>query len=174
MKTLPYDFDQLEISIIETLNNKVDYFHDNKVTGDFEWTQGLKKVLGGLGEEKGYVVCASGFKSWLEAEWLYDMTWYKEEGKGEEARLIEVPLVVESEWNLDFKHIKYDFEKLLVANAIHRLMICQAKKDRFDFLWKYFEDAVAKYPHLKKDDRFLIAILDHEEEVFSCKVMLKQ
>lgn len=64
--------------------------------------------------------------------------------------------IVESEWKRDFFHIKGDFEKLLVANAILRFFIFylwQEEKDR------YLKDAVEKYKLGRSGDRFMIAIL---------------
>src|SRR3954452_24202046 len=79
---------------------------DNEVYGDLKWTQGLKKALCTLGSDYGYKVCTSTEKKDFENEWLYDLVWYKEDGGH---FLIDVPLVVESEWkkNLE-KDIKFD------------------------------------------------------------------
>jgi hypothetical protein len=140
--------------------------HEQKITGNRSWTLEIKKRLTRLGENYGYKTCASGFGGDCEPEWLYDIVWYKEEGEGHNARLTGVSLVAESEWNLDFKHIKYDFEKLLLANASLKLMICQGHVKSKDGLMEYFKQAISKYKAGQRGDIFLIAILDCNDEEF--------
>jgi hypothetical protein len=62
-------------------------------------------------------------------EWLYDLHWFKEGGS---YRMTSLPLVVECEWAYkrkgdedkdDYSAVKWDFQKLLVANAKLRLMV---------------------------------------------------
>jgi hypothetical protein len=67
-------------------------------------------------------VCASGFEGKFEPEWLYDLIWYK---NNSEVRLETVPLVLESEWAYDYYDIRFDFEKLLLANAPLKVMVFQ-------------------------------------------------
>jgi len=82
----------------------------------------IKKLLGDLGKRLGYKVCASTWDKKYNSEWLYDLVWYRE---NDEEYLVEVPLVVECEWGTNTKkHIKFDFEKLLLAKAGIKLMIC--------------------------------------------------
>lgn len=52
-------------------------------------------------------------------EFLVDFC-IREEGNG---KFKKIPLACECEWNLDFKSIQYDFEKLLVLNADLKVMI---------------------------------------------------
>jgi hypothetical protein len=147
--------------------------HAQHIIGDGPWTKEIKKRLAGMGNSYGYAASVGGFRDEHEPEWLFDLVWYKEEGKGENARLIEVPLVVESEWNLHFGHIKYDFEKLLVANAGLRLMICQARIENRDRIFNYCKDAVAKYNLSRSGDTYLIALLDTDTEKFYFDVIIK-
>src|SRR2546430_11816980 len=46
---------------------------------------------------------------------------------GSGGSLIGLPLVLESEWGTHDEAIDYDFQKLLVARAEHRVMICQGQ-----------------------------------------------
>lgn len=55
-------------------------------------------------------------------EFLVDFCIREEEEK-EDSKFKKIPLACECEWNLDFKSIQYDFEKLLVLNADLKLMI---------------------------------------------------
>lgn len=135
----------------------------HEIKGDGEWTKKIKLLLGELGERSGFGVCTGGFKDRFEPEWLCDLAWYRE---NEAEFLVEVPLVMESEWNRTLKYIKFDFEKLLLTNATLRLMICQAKPEKIDDLKVFFRNAVKAYGQLDKGSRFLIAVLDSDSEEF--------
>jgi hypothetical protein len=161
-------------AIKQSLNDFEREAHLTGITGDSNWTYGIKHRLMNLGWKHDYQVSAGGFPGECEPEWLYDMVWYREEGEGEDKRLTEVALVVESEWKSDFRNIKYDFEKLLVANASLRLMICQAKPQYKEDRMAYFKNAVAQYRYGRKGDTFLIALLDKESEKFCFEQVTKQ
>lgn len=153
------NFDNIELEIINALNlvTKEAYI-DKTLKGDANWTYRIKKLLCELGIKKGFETCTGGFKNdVINGEWLYDIVWFIDD---QDDYLCEVSLVAESEWGRTLKHIKDDFEKLLVSNSTHRLFICQAKPDQLDEFKKYFKEAVRRYPHLHKGDRFLVAILD--------------
>src|SRR4051794_25171184 len=97
--------DFLEEQIITVLNNAVEELHANGIQGDDSWTRKFKERLAELGESLGCKICTSGFKDIYNNEWLFDMVWYKE---NEKQQLVDVPLVVESEWRKSLKHIKFD------------------------------------------------------------------
>ena len=89
-------------------------------TSDRTWTSELKRRIGDLGRERGYHICASGRAApGGQGEWLYDFVWLSIEGQS----IVDVPLVLESEWAIDLKNIDGDFSKLLLARADHRVMI---------------------------------------------------
>ena len=67
----------------------------NKVYGDYNWTNHIKRCLAELGSSNGFEICAATENKEYQNEWLYDLVWYKENSEG---LLIDVPLVVESEW----------------------------------------------------------------------------
>ena len=167
MKTTANPF---ENEIISTLNSAVKYLHDNKIYGDKNWTNSFKEQLAELGKNYGNEVCTSGFADLYNNEWLYDMVWYKENDK---KYLIEVSLVVESEWGGHLNQIKFDFEKLLTANSTHKLMICQSHPSNYDTLIEYFDEAIDCYQLNKIGERYLIAVLDKKEEEFYYEVFQK-
>ena len=115
-----------------------------KSKGNMDWTLAIKYKLGELGKENGFSTCASGCRDReYDAEWLYDLIWYKnnfEDGKSHERRLTEVPLVMEIEWSPDFLQIRYDFEKLLVANAPIKVMAFWN-----DGAFEKLQDGIEKY-----------------------------
>ena len=148
-------------SLIEDIKNCINqcsnYVDENNIFGDYQWTQTIKAFLGRLGSTKGYRICASGAEESFESEWLYDLVWFKENEKG---YLIEVPLVVESEWKQNLKDIKFDFEKLLVSKSPLKLMICNCKESTKASTLNYFQESINACPFVNTEEKFLIAILD--------------
>ncbi len=144
----------------------------------------IKKALALLGDKKlkgkpHYKVYANGLsrrlrtgdgRTFKDREWLYDLHWYTEvERKGCEYQPKKLPLVVECEWEPERKDdkkvcysgFKYDFQKLLVANAELRLMIfILRKKDSLQDLDDHFEKAIERYNNLAEGSKFLFIAFD--------------
>jgi hypothetical protein len=127
------------------------------------------QAVGHLGYESGYHVCAAGLKEEFDPAWLYDLIWYEQD---ENEFLLNVTLAVESEWGENFKHIKYDFEKLLAAKATHHLMVFQTRNFHKEERLQYFRDAVLIYRHRQPGDRYLIALLDTVDETFHFELII--
>jgi hypothetical protein len=108
------------------------------------------------------------------AEWLYDMHWYLD-GK-EPYTTTVVPLVMECEWNrvnrkdknkVPFSGIKYDFQKLLLANAELRLMIFKVNKTvHLEELHTYFIRNIKGYKHLTVGSKFLFIAFPEDQNTF--------
>lgn len=150
------NFDEIELKLIQILDNVLTEADKEKYTGDSMWTRRIKECIGAFGHEQGYEVAAGGCNGGFESEWLFDLVWYEEDEKN---RLVRIPLIVESEWNKDYRAIKYDFEKLLVGNAERRLMICQAYTENVEGLFVKLEEAIVAFKE-NYGDRFLIVIYD--------------
>ena len=90
------------------------------------WTKRIKDALAAIGTRSRLHVCP-GNAPGDEHEWLYDLVWYR---NNENSRLEQVPLVLESEWNMDPYDIRVDFEKLLVATSPLKVMVCQNHADK--------------------------------------------
>ena len=159
----------LEQQIISTLDLAVNYLHEHKIYSDKNWTSYFKETLAELGKTHENEICTSGFTDIYNSEWLYDMVWYK----NEKGYLSEVSLVVESEWGSHINQIKFDFEKLLSSNSIHRLMICQSHSSNLEKLINCFDEAINHYKQNKPGDRYLVAILDKTDEEFCYEVFQK-
>lgn len=159
-----------ELALVNELNLAEKEAHQHRLKGGSSWTDIIKDKLARSGEQLGYKICTSSFKDVYNSEWLFDMVWYEENA---EKRLISVPLVVESEWGKREDQIKFDFEKLLLANAKHRLMICQVTDSRKQSLEAYFKKAISDYQLNRKGDRYLIAMLSIEQEEFEFVVFEK-
>jgi len=117
----------------------------------------------------GYVVCASECKGADNGEWLFDLTWVAERklpNGGTE--FIDMPLVVESEWNEDFEEeILSDFDKLMVARAWLRVMIfqgpdSQTKMRCFDGL----RERIQAFVGSQSGGRYLFACFNYDPAVF--------
>ena len=83
-----------------------------------QWTRKTLTALCTVGQELGYSVYAANVEGAAGGEWLYDACWL--EG---EKWLTSVAMVAESEWG-DVSRIEDAFQKLLVARAWLRVMVC--------------------------------------------------
>jgi hypothetical protein len=168
-------FDQVEECIIETLENTAIFLRNNKMFRSTQWTKEIKKRLVELGTRFKYKSSTSTVEGCKDGEWLFDLIWYvnSEALSYTDRRLISLPLVVESEWNLEIEDIKTDFEKLLAARAEHRLMICETPINRKESILKCLEDSVQNFSLGYKGDRYLIAIWISDEKKFHFELIFK-
>lgn len=128
-----------------------------------------------------------GHSIFKHREWLYDLHWYTEDVRQQELphefgyRIETLPLVVECEWEYIsaaerdkcgkkgkqpdvYGAVKYDFQKLVVANAEVRLMIFQQRRN-FE-LNRYFIDVIENYIHLDKGANFLFVRFPRNKKSF--------
>jgi hypothetical protein len=174
--------------IVEELGSCLTIFYSFKEKKRPQRTTLVKDILSNLGDKilpnkEQFKVYSNGLSKDLRQEnggkfknreWLYDLHWYTED---EEPYLpIRLPLVVECEWNpkrkgdkkkIPYAGIKYDFQKLLVANSELRLMIFIIKKDDdLIELDKYFEKAIELCKHIAIYSRFLFIAFDERIKSF--------
>ena len=113
-------------------------------------------------------------KGFKKAEWLYDLHWFEEKKKSHYQQT-SLPLVVECEWDWlrkkdksgdKYSAIKWDFQKLLVANADLRVLIFQLRdKDGQDLnkkLDEYFTETITGYRNLPVGSKFLFVAFDKD------------
>src|SRR5881409_3332494 len=86
---------------------------------DAAWTRAIKEAVGEVGEQHGFLVCAAESRFADNGEWLYDLTWLKVEDK--KRVVVAIPLALESEWTPN-DEMMFDFQKLVVSKAEHRVM----------------------------------------------------
>jgi hypothetical protein len=135
---------------------------------DSRWTYKIKDVIGAIGENNNF---APGFEERFDIGWLYDLIWYRNNDKNQ---LEEVFLVLESEWSLEFKNIKYDFEKLLVANAEYKIIIFQSKaEDTLHGIFSDLEDGIRAYKY-PSYGTYILAGISWEKFSFEIKKIQKQ
>lgn len=113
-------------------------------------------------------------------EWLYDLHWYKD-NPNTDYMTNALPLVAEFELGnrrelekgknckQPYSAVRFDFQKLLIANAYIRLMVFRVadfEKDVLDpknGLSIYFNRAIKGYDNLKGDYQFLFACYSKNE-----------
>ena len=166
-KTAP---DKLEEDICNELH-KLDNTPRGK--GNTWWTEEVKNAVGDVLKERNYKVYASNYNQTDGSERLYDLTGIEEE----DGYLKSIPLVLESEWkNAKGKYesrIRYDFEKLLVSRAEHRVMVLEAKsEEKGKEVVERLLQHVKKCRHSTEGDRYLFACCRQVEKKwgFDCSV----
>lgn len=140
-------------------------------------TLGYKVYANGLNEDQKKEILESS--RFVNREYLFDIFWYKEVEN--EFHITEtVTLVGESELGdrrkgdfskLKNPAVKFDFQKLLVANAELRLLIFKVKNEsELNDLNKYFDKAIVAYKLLQKGSILLFACFNHEKkELLYCE-----
>ncbi|WKV11261.1 hypothetical protein [Marivirga harenae] len=155
------NLDELEILIANTVVAITqEYFKMQKTQQSI--TNVTKEIKSRLGEaigNMGFTVSSSLHR----AEWLLDLIAYNLNDNG---YLESVKVALESELSGRKKiDLKVDFEKLLVINAPHKVMICFAlgKNDfpnNVNTIISYFEEFVLVYKTHSPGSRYLILIWD--------------
>ena len=139
--------------------------------GRATWTKGVKEELVRLGRCKCYKTCTSGVanktgNTW--GEWLYDVVWLK---ATDNFTVCDVPLVAEIEWGNE-GDIWDDFQKLPIARAGVRVLICDHKDKLLEELQKHIDSFALS----EKGDKYLFAtynqgqftVMEHVCERGSC------
>lgn len=183
--------DKLSKIIIAELAQDLDRFFLFDANVRPRRTTFVKDKLALLGQKKfNYKVYANGLSpnltqlnggTFKNSEWLYDLHWYIE-GKNHYTTT-RLPLVMECEWQqkrrgdskVEFSGIKYDFQKLLVANAEFRLMIFKViRPTDFEKLTEYFEDNINNYQHLPTGSKFLFIAFYEKTKTFYYREIFKK
>lgn len=102
----------------------------------------IKTALAEEGQRLGFQVLPAGSRG----EWLYDLVWRRLDAN---RNLIGMPLAVEIEvsdsrlWG-----IRYDFNKLLQAQADHKLMVFQVQtQEEVEAVFERLQESIDVYPH---------------------------
>jgi hypothetical protein len=160
--------DRIEQAVIDTLDQLIiDWRNDGRPNDQKKWTLDVKTKLCELGREHH---CQTGAAHVAEksrdfGEWLYDVTWlrYAPNGGG----MIGCPLILETENDHRDQEISNDWEKLIVANAGHRVMMFGKRTDAE--IEEKFEEMISeadRYEERHPGDRYLLAGFSDESEVF--------
>ncbi len=116
------------------------------------FTQNLIVALGQLGKSRGHEVCGGGCLDFGRGEWLYDLVWLKHR----DGFVVDVPLILESEWSHHYSDITYDFRKLLVGRAQHRIMVFQQGPHLVEGVFRRLAEEVRTFSLTQAGDRYLL------------------
>lgn len=169
------DFDKHRI--IKAVSTKLTALEDTR-SGRSLWSGLVKKVFIELASVHGFKVATAGATARAEGarehtwgEWLYDLVWYTskvDQDTGME-RTTSVPLVMECEWDASLASIALDFDKLLVANADLRVLVC-GEYSGFprEAVFSYCQRAVEGFARTRPGDTFLVCVIPEVGKV-ECK-----
>jgi hypothetical protein len=124
--------------------------------GPTEWTKAVLLAIGTIGDKLDYAVCGLG--EHFEPEWLYDLCWCS--NSPDNQKLLNVTLVLESEWRMKHEEIKRDFEKLLIAKAKFKVFVFQAKGQNVAKRFKELEQGIHTYQDGSLGEVYLLACYD--------------
>ena len=130
-----------------------------------EWTKAILLAIGTLGQKLGYAVC--GLREHFQSAWLFDLSWYS--ASSPDGKLLDVPLVLESEWDKSYKFIRFDFEKLLIAKSKFKVMIFQASGQTIIDYFKELEQGIRTYQGGSLGEIYLLACFNEEKWEFEIK-----
>ena len=154
--------DEIELQIQAALSSVAQSLNKRP---NSECTVEVKKVLGTLGSSLGCEVRSSGTAQHRSHEWLFDMTWVRLQDQA----ILDLELIVESEWTPDGVH--YDFQKLMVGRARHRLMVFSQKtKTLARTAPNRLIAEIQNFRLTQPADRYLFAVWHNEGAAFEFRV----
>lgn len=132
------EFDEVERQSCRTLKLLDDKWRDIP-DSSAAWTSAIKETLAALGKELGYLVHAGQSPRADDCEWLYDLTWL--EMDDDQKVVVDIPVALGSEWKPG-DEVLFDFRKLLVSKARHRVMVFwEASDESADALLRRLEES---------------------------------
>lgn len=134
--------------------------------GDGRWTAAILETVRQLGKSFRYEVCPDNED--LSGEWLYDLVWYR---NNEADQIVDIPLVLESEWSRHWGRIRYDFEKLVQAKAGLKVMVFQADGDELNELYGKLLASIQAFGRGASAERYLFAAFQESEYAFAFRVI---
>ncbi len=159
--------DVIERSIEAALNHLATNWGSIRKPGsDASWTRAVKNRIGALGRRHRYAVYAAGSRYSRLGEWLFDLIWLK---MGDET-VLDFPLALECEWSPG-KETLWDFQKLLVSRARHRVLVMYARNEKTaDRTIEDLIGEVRKFKQTRGGDRYMFACYLGDRDRFHCHV----
>lgn len=108
--------------VMDTIENARNKLLANQQVRNAQWTDVILSDICKANPDRPKRNCCGRCKE-AYGEWLFDLVWYKE---NHNRQLIELRLVLESEWSHNKYDIKYDFEKLLIAKCDSKVMLTES------------------------------------------------
>jgi hypothetical protein len=159
------ELDAVERAIVEVAAGIAERATKEK-WADKVWSQNLLSEIGRIGHSLGFYVC--GCEQYGQGEWLYDHVWLKLEN-GKSGRILDVPLILESEWG-NRRDIDEDFQKLLLGRSQHRVMIFQQRN-----VERLYPELIAQaqmFAGKQSGDRYLFLGLDWADKTFKPRLFV--
>ena len=154
---------QIEDQIVSALKSIPSQFPNGG--SNREWTKAILLAIGKLGQELNYQVC--GLREHFQSAWLFDLCWYS--STAPDGKLLDMPLALESEWDVKYEGIKYDFEKLLIAKSKFKVLVFQARGQTATDYYKEFEQGIRTYQGGSSGEIYLLACFDEDKWEFEIK-----
>ncbi|MCA1771913.1 MAG: hypothetical protein LC677_04515 [Halomonas sp.] len=120
----------------------------------------IKAALAEEGQRLGFQVLPNDSRG----EWLYDLVWRRLDAN---RNLVAMPLAVEIEMS-DSRlwGIRYDFNKLLQAQANHKLMVFQVQtQEEIETVFERLKESIDVYPH-GSPSRYLLCGWSTQQNAF--------
>lgn len=131
------------------------------------WTKAIKQLLCDYAKKEGYRVAASGCSGADESEFLYDMTWWQQEGEF----MTRIPLILESELHAPAELIDNDFYKLMLGRADHRIWIFERKTiEQVNETFEAIIKNIRHFTHSLSGDRYLLMGVDWSPREFHSRL----
>lgn len=154
------DIDEVIRDIQKGLKEIKDRLSKNGAS-DKEWTREVLTKIGKLAKDHGSLAYTSKGEP-KRGEWLYDLCWLDYEGDGEKAKLLRMPLALESEWGTD-QDVADDFQKLMVSRAELRVMVFGGRNTTTEKTVDLLASYVRSFKDGAESDRYLLAGYDGDK-----------
>jgi len=157
--------DHIEIEISKALDDLVYSIARGGDISHRQWTKRVKEAICALGKRNGYSIAANHCAGADTAEWIYDLVWASVQNNPWE--FWEMPLAMQCEWSTHSDDIVWPFEKLLVAKALHKLMVFQqAVESDVRGVMMQLKSMVSVFKTRLQDERYLLAGYAFDEHKF--------
>ena len=178
---------EIEFTHQQILKQIVGVLSKITITGNrHDDTKQIKESLALLGDEDGFCVSCNGLSldyskkyKFVNREWLYDVTWYREINH---YTIRSLDLAAEIEWggvrylknkkpdnNDPYGEVKYDFQKLVTSRANIKLMVfIENHRESFkDLVNDYFQKQFDSFPDKHEDCFYLFCYYREKQPHFA-------
>ncbi len=153
--------------VIRKIESVADDLQAN-TANDTIWTIKIKKAIAELATPFDYEVRSTVEGTSYGSEWLYDLTFLEKDND----RIIEIPLILESEWSPKYENIAYDFDKLLQSKAKIKVMVFQQKNvQSVKEVFKKLKYSITSYSKSCSAEVYILCGLNWQSTEFSFEVV---
>lgn len=158
-------YSPVEQDIVDVLDAVGADFGGRRVS-NVKWTAKIKELLAAKAKMRGSTQCASHCAN---CEFLYDVTWL-EGAPNDSIRRAE--LVLESEFG-HWDDVLYDFRKLLLARAEHRIMVFEMKDHaENEKIVARMAHEISQFEGTRSGDRYMFACWQYANVWFQYELLI--